>query len=691
MVWLLFLPCTDFNLARMKSVVMIILTSALVQAGLKETCPHRGYCVSLASGVITAESGLCVEIPCSFKTPQSFTPQHMLWFRCVRQGQDRCDRSSDPICSTDSSSAIRKGFEGRVSLLESDVSQRNCSIIINDLSPSDSGWYQLRLTRKDKGYTYRKKQGISVRGLRQKPTLAVPQLKEGQLTALTCTAPGLCSGSEPTISWKWEGKGKSPHLVGGNITLQKSVSLGAVRRQYSSTLIFSASSEHHSSSITCTVVFKHGGSTEVKKTLAVQYLKSLTITGQTLVREGETLSLHCAADSFPPVLVQWTKGKTSEALARSTGEALKIPAVTKEHSGPYRCTAEQGSKQVMEEVHVKVKYVRTPIILGNTDVKKGRALNLTCASESYPESVITMKKEERREKTISFQAANTNTLSVLIPNVTTEDSGRYICEARYEMETLTTSVNVTVTWFAGILNGSRCERDSAALTCVCGSQGHPLPSISWLLLTDHSDSHIQTNVSGDEIWSSFSVKDGHSVKTVVCVVTHENGETKEELPVLNHESLFKFLTVEVLVAFLVGVFLSGIIFFVLQLICCRNTKKMQKHMEIPLTNGADRQTPKAETAVGERGPQEPEPGLKDVDYSTINFFHMKGKSPHKAPETMETEYSEIKRQDVTTAAEESVKKREKQEGNNQVFRKQETDPEMALYSNIRKIGLGTTQ
>ncbi|XP_053699590.1 sialic acid-binding Ig-like lectin 5 isoform X2 [Synchiropus splendidus] len=601
MVWLLFLPCTDFNLARMKSVVMIILTSALVQAGLKETCPHRGYCVSLASGVITAESGLCVEIPCSFKTPQSFTPQHMLWFRCVRQGQDRCDRSSDPICSTDSSSAIRKGFEGRVSLLESDVSQRNCSIIINDLSPSDSGWYQLRLTRKDKGYTYRKKQGISVRGLRQKPTLAVPQLKEGQLTALTCTAPGLCSGSEPTISWKWEGKGKSPHLVGGNITLQKSVSLGAVRRQYSSTLIFSASSEHHSSSITCTVVFKHGGSTEVKKTLAVQYLKSLTITGQTLVREGETLSLHCAADSFPPVLVQWTKGKTSEALARSTGEALKIPAVTKEHSGPYRCTAEQGSKQVMEEVHVKVK------------------------------------------------------------------------------------------WFAGILNGSRCERDSAALTCVCGSQGHPLPSISWLLLTDHSDSHIQTNVSGDEIWSSFSVKDGHSVKTVVCVVTHENGETKEELPVLNHESLFKFLTVEVLVAFLVGVFLSGIIFFVLQLICCRNTKKMQKHMEIPLTNGADRQTPKAETAVGERGPQEPEPGLKDVDYSTINFFHMKGKSPHKAPETMETEYSEIKRQDVTTAAEESVKKREKQEGNNQVFRKQETDPEMALYSNIRKIGLGTTQ
>ncbi|KAM8825928.1 sialic acid-binding Ig-like lectin 14 [Synchiropus picturatus] len=371
----------------MKSVVMIILTSALVQAGLKETCPHEGYCVTLDDGVITAESGLCVEIPCSFKTPQSFTPQHMLWFRCVRQGDDRCDHSSDLIYSTDNSSAIKKGFEGRVSLLESDVSQRNCSIIINDLSPSDSGWYQLRVIGITDQYSYVTKQEISVRGLRQKPILDVPQLKEGQLTTLTCTAPGLCSGSEPTISWKWEGKGKSPHLVGGNITVQKSVFLGPVRRQYSSTLIFSASSEHHSSTITCTVVYKHGGSTEEKQTLEVQ-------------------------------------------------------------------------------------------------------------------------------------------------------------------------------WFAGILKGSRCEWDSAALTCVCGSQGHPLPSISWLLLTNHSDSHIQTNVSGDEIWSSFSVKDGHSVKTVVCAVTHEDGETKEELPVLNHESsLTKFLKLEFLITFLTRIALSAVVFF----------------------------------------------------------------------------------------------------------------------------------
>ncbi|KAM9782777.1 sialic acid-binding Ig-like lectin 5 [Neosynchiropus ocellatus] len=589
----------------MKSVLMTILTSALVQARLKETCPHRGFCVTLDDEIITAERGLCVTVPCSFKTPQNFTPQHMHWYRCwPRKRQWVCDHSSDPIYSSDRSSAIRKGFEGRVSLLESDVSQGNCSIIINDLSRSDSGWYHLRVTNEKKAVTYGKKQGIYVGGLSQKPILDVPQLKEGQLTALTCTAPGLCSGSEPTISWRWEGKGKTQQLTGGNITAQKSACLGAVRRQYSSALMFSASSEHHSSSITCTVVFKRGWTTEAKKTLEVQYLKSVTITGQTLVREGETLSLNCTAESFPPVLVRWTKGRTSEALANNTGKAaLMITAVTKEHSGPYRCTAEQGSKRVMQEVEVKVK------------------------------------------------------------------------------------------WFAGILNGSRCEWDSAALTCVCGSQGHPLPSISWPLLTDHSDS--QTNVSGDEIWSSFSVKDGQSVTSVLCVVSYERGNTKMELPVptfaSHHDSQSKFLTIETLVAFLVGVFLSGIIFLVVQLICCRNRQKSPKHTEIPLTNGADQQTPKAETAVGEREPQEPDPGRKDVHYSAINFSHLRGKSPRKASETMETEYSEINRPGVTAAAEEPEKRSEEQEDQNEVLERQEADQEMALYSNISTTSLGTTK
>ncbi|KAM9782774.1 sialic acid-binding Ig-like lectin 5 [Neosynchiropus ocellatus] len=437
-----------------------------VQAGLKETCAHGGFCVTLDDEVITAERGLCVEIPCSFKIPQSFTPLHMLWYRCQRQHQERCDHSSGPIYSSDRSSAIRKGFEGRVSLLESDVSQGNCSIIINDLSPSDSGWYQLRVISHDNGFTYGRKQQISVRGLSQKPILDVPQLKEGQLTALTCTAPGLCSGSEPTISWRWEGKGKTQQLTGGNITAQKSASLGAVRRQYSSALMFSASSEHHSSSITCTVVFKRGWTTEEKKTLEVQYLKSVTITGQTQT-----------ADSF-----SWYHGSSSQtplSLYRNIGwgSTMTIEKVQRADEGCYKCSTSNSFG--------------------------------TC--QSAPQCF-------------------------------------------------------KVQWFAGILNGSRCERDSAALTCVCGSQGHPLPSISWPLLTNHSDFHVQTNVSGDEIWSSFSVKDGQSVTSVVCVVSHENRETRKELPVLklasHHESsLTKFFKLEFLIAFVTRIALSAVIFF----------------------------------------------------------------------------------------------------------------------------------
>ena len=105
--------------------------------------------------------------------------------------------------------------------------------------------------------------------LTQKPTVMIPPLTEGQQTTLTCTAPGLCSGSEPTITWRWSGsREKSSHIT-GNITEFKTENVTTVTQRHSSTLTFNSSAEHHGTSVTCKVSFINNISTEKTVTLNV--------------------------------------------------------------------------------------------------------------------------------------------------------------------------------------------------------------------------------------------------------------------------------------------------------------------------------------------------------------------------------------------------------------------------------------
>uniref|UniRef100_A0AAQ4QJH0 Ig-like domain-containing protein n=1 Tax=Gasterosteus aculeatus aculeatus TaxID=481459 RepID=A0AAQ4QJH0_GASAC len=66
-----------------------------------------------------------------------------------------------------------------------------------------------------------------------------------------CTAPGLCSGWDPEITWTWRG-----HLT-------------SVTRRHSSTLTFNPSAEHHGTDVTCKVRFTNDITTEETETLNV--------------------------------------------------------------------------------------------------------------------------------------------------------------------------------------------------------------------------------------------------------------------------------------------------------------------------------------------------------------------------------------------------------------------------------------
>ncbi|XP_049439903.1 sialic acid-binding Ig-like lectin 10 isoform X2 [Epinephelus fuscoguttatus] len=723
---------------------------------------NRGYCITLSEGEITAEAGLCVVIPCLFTTGYGFIPQHIVWYKC-EPSKPKCD--SDIIFNTNRNNEVQSGFKGRVSLLEPDVYQGNCSIIVNDLTESDSGSYQLRvngfLYGRGVGYTFSSRARVSVKGLTQRPTVMIPPLTEGQQTTLTCTAPGLCSGSVPEITWMWGGAGEADSHITGNITAFKTENLTAVTQRHSSTLTLNPSAKHHGTDVTCKVSFTNSISTEETVTLNVTYVKEVNITGNTSVKEGEALSLICSVESFPPALITWTKysdekqNKTETILQNDTVTDLQnntvtdlqndtetfqkksgmdtfsILNVTTADAGLYICTAKHQNNTLMGKVNVTVIYMRKLVITGDTTVEKGDALNLTCSVESFPPSHVTWTV---RGSNTNLQSGpdsdlqkDTGSATLFIPDVTAEHSGQYICTAQHLDTTVTTYADITVTWFSKILETSGCVVQSEVLTCVCISEGFPLPTIKWPLLKNHTEYSVVTTVSNHTVNSTATVTVKDHSTSVECVSSNTNGEAKENLTIRNDISDQDGQTSErqnivswpeVIIAFLIGVVLSAVL-------CCLANKCHRKKQssgnldetlevvtsqEYPLIDVGqaveDDQTYYQEAAeeggavAAEKATSDLNGGPKDVEYASIDFSVMKRRSPREAAkkqETTETEYAEVKKTvkkkteengkeegEVLEGKEEQVMIEEDEESKQYVSEKEEGE-EMAVYSSVKDV------
>uniref|UniRef100_A0A8C5GYL4 Ig-like domain-containing protein n=1 Tax=Gouania willdenowi TaxID=441366 RepID=A0A8C5GYL4_GOUWI len=184
------------------------------------------------------------------------------------------------------------------------MQKMNCSIMINDLTVSDTGSYQVKVIGRMSGRTerfhFRPKTTVKVTGLQQTPTLLIPTLTEGEQSTLTCVSPGLCSGSDPEITWIWSGLGEINSDNPGN-------NMEVTTFKQNSTLTFNSSAEHHGVNVTCRVKFTGNIITEKSSTVSVMYMKEVQIIGDKSVKEGDTLNLTCTVESFPPSQITWVK------------------------------------------------------------------------------------------------------------------------------------------------------------------------------------------------------------------------------------------------------------------------------------------------------------------------------------------------------------------------------------------------
>ncbi|XP_005750892.1 sialic acid-binding Ig-like lectin 5 isoform X2 [Pundamilia nyererei] len=530
----------------------------------RQHCRGKGYCVTLSERELTAEAGLCVVIPCSFTTAANFTPKHIVWYKC--EASKKCSDADITFHSNKKKKKVQSGFEGRVSSLESDASQKNCSIIINDLKVSDSGSYQLKVTGewngKKNASSINPRVNVSVKGLKQKPTVMIPTLTEGQQATLTCTAPGLCSGSAPQITWTWRGAGGTESYITGNSTDFKTENLTDVTQRHVSTLTFNPSAEQHNTNVTCKIHFTGETTTEKTAGLNVNYVKEVYITGVTTVRDGEALNLTCNVHSFPPSLIIWSKLGYNETLHIDTGSA-----------------------------------------------------------------------------------------NLVITNVTAGDARQYVCTAKYMNNTLKDKVNVTVIWFSKIQKGSGCVLQSEVLTCVCISEGFPLPTINWPLLKNHTEYSVITTVSNHTVNSTISLTvKSHGNSTVECVSNNGNGEEREIL--LIHQNLsekheqssgVRLAYLKVTIAFLTGVLFSAVL-CCLAKHCYRNKQKTSRSLEMR-THQDDKLVYDGQE-LQDNLTLNSNSGPKEVEYADINFSLLKRNGAREAArrqESTKTVYAEVKK------------------------------------------------
>uniref|UniRef100_A0A674CXW7 B-cell receptor CD22 n=1 Tax=Salmo trutta TaxID=8032 RepID=A0A674CXW7_SALTR len=634
----------------------------LIWAALLFSLTERATCRKLAApptaspwniifspAEITAEKGLCAVISCTFTHPDNINPTTAIWFKCPTN--DRCDQNRNIIFHSETPSKAQEGFKQRVSLLETDLTKKNCSVIINDIRENDAGEYQFRLPG---SYTYLKKVKITVSALTQKPSVLIPPLAEGEPATLTCTAPGICSGTPPHITWTWRGTGDN---IRDNTIIQMREDLTIVTTTHFSTLIFTPSAEHHNMMVTCQVTFQKKYQIEETVTLNVTYVKDPQITGNKMVKEDGILDLTCSVDSYPPSDITWSKNGTSAPL------------------------------------------------------------------QNYTENA-----------------------TLTISNVTREHAGEYVCTVPHLNRTMTASTVVTVMYLPVILPGSGCVDQAEVMTCVCVSQGVPLPLIEWPLL--ELSTEITTSVLGSSVNSTISLPVGnHNNTTVECVSRNVVGVVREKLQVTQNKSQEKqtekewegiiamLSDLKVITAFVIGAALSATIcciflclkgkckrqkeripkdsdskspFMNLEMVTCEDQQTdagqavgcEQTPLQLVLREGAEIRGPQTSGAAGKSTTGE-EPN--DVDYARINYSLLKKKTPEEAEKkttTTETDYAEIKREKKNEEEEdggegsgvmeeveweegEEIIGKDEEKENDKPLR--ETDEDTALYSNVKAI------
>ncbi|KAL7849078.1 hypothetical protein SRHO_G00207010 [Serrasalmus rhombeus] len=418
---------------------------------------------------ISAMTNSCVVIPCTFTYPSAVRPYrgtHGIWYF----GQPY-PQLFPPVVYKSRTEIVHESYKGRTKLL-GDLSQKNCTLQINNVGTELSGRYYFRA---DLGganiYTYPDFTELKVL---DQPNIDVPaEIVSDESLDLTCYAPDNCPDMIPEIHWMYTDYLPEPLFTSDYVEDSNTAVLA-------STLTFTPRPIHNGQLLGCRVHYPNTSFVyERLISLDIKYPpRTVWVNVSQEVMEGSLVILHCDVDSNPVPRISWLFGDEELMSDTASNASLYLESLTPEQEGVYTCVGDNGYGIMNTSMYLAVKYPpREPWVNGSLTVQEGSSLALHCTTQGNPAPTLTWLKDGELVGTITADEVSILELLEITPQV----DGTYRCLAENEHGRSSSSLNITVEFAPILLEDSKCTIVREGVQCVCMASGNPEPSIEFYL------------------------------------------------------------------------------------------------------------------------------------------------------------------------------------------------------------------
>nr|XP_056702087.1 sialic acid-binding Ig-like lectin 14 [Euleptes europaea] len=391
------------------SAALIVLIFACPCKGLRSQNLEFNLTVPAS---VSVQHGLCVHVPCNFTYDQRYRTSngtlYGYWFQ-KNYGEIHKFYKSDYhtvrgilVATNDKSQTLRPSVNGRFQLT-GNPEGGDCSFSVLDAKSEDTGEYYFRIEDNDLRYSYdsnpdrtQRPVEVLVPEFTEKPQIQNSSaVLSGKEAVFTCSVPGPCTKNEPSFSWITSLKGQRSHVW----SLQHSNGSWT----YGSNFTFTPFLKDQGRSLICRVWYPniwkevenaiHIDIADPPKTVEIstnatkQEHLAFCPPDSTVVQEGESISLHCKAESRPDPTLSWTKGsKTLNSSRQGEEQVLLLLDVRAEDDGKYQCRAETPHGSANKTLYLCVLYGPRLSSDHSTSTcwQEDNSLRCNCSLNSWP-------------------------------------------------------------------------------------------------------------------------------------------------------------------------------------------------------------------------------------------------------------------------------------------------------------------